>query len=164
MEHRVFRLATRLAAVTLVAGMAGLLAYSTVEAIANPGYSLADGYWFGRLPWMAILEVLVVGGATASLVVGAATVLALGGWLRRVAVLVPLAMSAFWWFLAWINAGVSGGACVDCPPRAFDPFTYAYSAPQLALEMLILPAIAVAVLALTIAARPSGPATYVSPS
>ena len=158
------RLVTTLSSAVLMAGLAGLLAYSAIEAMGNPGYSLADGYWFGRLPWMAILEVLVVAGATTSLVVGAATVLTLGGWLRRLAVLVPLALSGLWWFFASIIAGVSGGACVDCPPRGFDPFTYAYSAPQLAFEMLILPALAVAMLALTIATRRPGLATSISPS
>jgi hypothetical protein len=163
-SHRAFRLATGLAALMLVAGLAGLLAYSTVEAMANPSYSLADGYGLGRLPWMAILEVLVVAGATASILIGAATVLALGGWLRRIVAVVPLAVSGLWWFFAWSNAGVSGGACIDCPPRAFDPFTYAYSGPQLAFEMLILPAFAIAVLALTIATRRPGSAPYISPS
>jgi hypothetical protein len=149
------RLATGLAAAALVTGMAMLLAHSVVEAIANPGYSLADGYWVGRLPWMAIIEGLIVAGATSCILIGAATVLALGGWLRRLVVLLPLVVAGLWWFLALARAGISGGACVDCPIPPFDPWAYAYSAPELAFQMLVLPAMAIAVIALTIgAARP----------
>jgi hypothetical protein len=152
---QLLRLATGLAVAALVAGMAMLLAYSVVEAIANPGYSLADGYWIGRLPWMGIIEGLIVSGASSSILIGAATVLALGGWLRRLVVLLPLAAAGLWWFLAWARAGISGGPCVNCPAPPFDPWAYAYSAPELALQMLILPAVVIAVLALTIlAGRP----------
>jgi hypothetical protein len=140
------------------------LAYSVVEAMAHPGYSVVDGYWIGRLPWTGIFEALVVGGATASTVVGALTVLAFGGWPRRLLVVVPVALTGLWWFFAYARAGVSGGACPGCQPPAFDPWAYAYSAPMLALETLIVPALATALLALTIGPARSEEAGYISPS
>ena len=142
--------------------MAMLIAYSVAEAGTHPGYSIPDGYWSGRLPWMGIVEALVVAGATACVVAGAATVAALGGWARRAAILLPVAMASLWWFFAWAGAGISGAACPTCPPPPFDPWAYAYSAPGLALEPLIVPAAAIALLALTI--RPRAAASYISPS
>jgi hypothetical protein len=158
------RLATGLAALVLLAGLAGLLVYSSAEAMANPGYSLADGYGLGRLPWMAIIELLVVGGAASCLLVGATTTLAFGGRLQRVLLLPPVVLAGMWWFLALARAGVGGGACPQCPPPAFDPLTYAYSAPLLAFQLLILPALAVALLGLTVPPRPSAEGSYISPS
>jgi hypothetical protein len=154
----VARLATALAVAVLLAGLAMLLAYSVAEAIANPGYSIVDGYWRGRLPWMGIIEGLVVAGATACVLVGGATVLVLGGWWRRAVVLVPLLLAALWWVAARGRAGITGGGCPNCPPSPFDPWAYAYSVPESAALGLILPALAIAVLALTVpAARSATP-------
>jgi len=158
------RRATAVSAAVLGAGIALLLAYSMAEALANPGTSLADGYWRGRLPWMGIIEALVVAGATACALVGAATVAALGGWMRRAIVLLPLSLTGLWWFLAWARAGISGAACIGCEPPAFDPWAYAYSVPQLAFQLLIVPAIAILVLALVGRAPDPVRASYISPS
>ena len=159
----VARLATALAVAVLLAGLAILLAYSIAEAMANPGHSIVDGYWRGRLPWMGIIEALVVAGATACVLVGGATALAFGGWLRRLPVLAFMAVAAFWWFAAWGSVGISRVPCVDCPPPPFDPWAYAYSDPQQAFVMLILPALGIAMLALSLrtTARAGG---YISPS
>jgi hypothetical protein len=153
---------TALAAATLLAGLAALLAYSVAEAATNPGYSIVDAYWVGRLPWMGIIEGMVVGGATACVLIGTATVIARGGWLRQAIVLLPVGAAAFWWFLAFIRAGMSVGPCIDCLPPPFDPWAYAYSAPDLAFLMLLLPAVIIALLALTI--REPHHQRYISPS
>ena len=158
------RLATALAAAVFLAGLAMLLAYSIAEAMANPGYSIVDGYWRGRLPWMGIIEALVVAGATACVLIGGLTVLVFGGWPRRVVVLAPLAVTALWWFAAWGRAGIGGGGCPDCPPPPFDPWAYAYSLPETALLALILPAIVIAVLALTTSEARPATRSYISPS
>jgi hypothetical protein len=154
------RRATTVSAAVLGAGFALLLAYSVAEVLANPGISLADGYWRGELPWMGIIEGLVVAGATACAIVGTATVAALGGWLRRAITLLPLAAVGLWWSFAWARAGING-ACCEQP--AFDPWAYAYSAPLLALQLLIVPAIAIVALALLGRAEPER-AGYISPS
>lgn len=96
---------------------------------------------------MGIIEGLVVGGATATIITGTAALAVLGGWGRRAPSLVAAAVAGLWWLNAWMGAGLSGALCADCPPT-FDPWAYAYSAPLLALEMLIAPAAVVALLAL----------------
>jgi hypothetical protein len=116
----------------------------------------------GALPWMGIVEALVVGGATATIVAGAAAVAVTGGWARRVATFALAAIGALWWFEAWVGAGVSGALCAGCAPRTFDPWAYAYSAPMLALQMLIVPAAVIALLALGRPSRERG--SYISPS
>ncbi|HEX6139898.1 MAG TPA: hypothetical protein VF013_05450 [Candidatus Limnocylindria bacterium] len=158
--ERALRAATLVSTALLLIGLAMLLAYSVAEAIANPGYSLVDGYWRGRLPWMGIIEAAVVGGATATLICGAAAVLARGGWIRRLASILLLGPPALWWFAAYIQAGVGGAYCPGCPPPPFDPWAYAYSVPATAGLMLVLPALATAALALS--ARAKTP--YISPS
>ena len=48
MSGEVLRLAAGLAAAALLTGFAVVLGSSAAEAMANPGYSLSDGYWVGR--------------------------------------------------------------------------------------------------------------------
>jgi hypothetical protein len=141
------RLATILALASLAAGFAVLAAYCVVEAAAS-GLSLVDAYWRGRLPWMGIADGLIVGGATATLLVGGLTTLARGGWWRRAGILPLLALAGLWWLAAVVAIGVNFAPCFDCPPRAIDPWAYAYSLPGSAIVGLILPSLAVAALAL----------------
>jgi hypothetical protein len=135
-------------------GLLVLGGYSIAEAWATPGYSLVDGYWRGRLPWMGIAEALIVSGAGACAVIGAATVVWVGGAWRRVLAIPPLLPIALWWFLA-IGPYPGGAACLPspCPPQPIDPWAYAYSAPTTAFLFLILPSVFIAFLALT-ARRP----------
>ena len=141
------RTATVAAAGTLLAGLGLALGYSAVEAALNPGYSLVDAYWRGSLPWMGIVEALVVGGATAAVIAGMAAVLIRGGWTRRALVLLPAAVAGLWWLMAVAGAGISGAACAGCE-RPIDPWAYAYSSPLMTVQMLILPAAAITLLAL----------------
>lgn len=137
------RHASVVSTITLASGLAMALAYGTAEAIANPGYSLIDGYWRGALPWIGVVESLVVGGATAGVVIGTTAVVVAGGPLRRLLAVALAAVAGAWWFLAWIGAGVSGVPCVGCPPAVPDPWAYAYSSPLLTVQMLITPAIVI---------------------
>ena len=49
--------------------------------------------------------------------------------------------------MAVAGAGISGAACAGCE-RPIDPWAYAYSSPLMTVQMLILPAAAVTLLAL----------------
>jgi hypothetical protein len=139
--------ATGLAAAVLVGGLVMALTYSGIESLLNPGYSLVDGYWLGALPWMGLIEGMVVGGATASVLAGTIAVAVRGGWARRALALAAGAVAGLWWLMAVIGAGLSGAACADCV-RAIDPWAYAYSSPVTTLQLLIIPAGIVILLAL----------------
>jgi hypothetical protein len=58
----------------LVIGLAVFFVYALSEVLANPGLSLVDGYWIGRLPWTGIGEGFTVIGATVAVVLGTVTV------------------------------------------------------------------------------------------
>jgi len=158
------------AAAILAIGLAWLLAYVVAEAMLGDGNgSLVDGYWMGRLPWMGIAETLIVLGATACAIAGAASVMVEGGWVRRLAVVPPLIVVGCWWLLAMLLSTMRAVLCNDCPPPTPDPWAYAYSAPQTTLLLLIAPSIAIALLALVRArsvkrAGEAAEAGYISPS
>lgn len=143
----------------LAFGLLFLGAYCVAEALANPGFSLIDAYWRGRLPWMGIAEALIVGGASACAVTGGATVLWLGGWWRRVLAAPALLAVAFWWLLG--IAGLPGrGPCLPspCPPQPIDPWAVAYSAPEQAFLFLILPSVFLGALAVASRQQSRAPA------
>lgn len=129
----------------LAVGIGFLSAYVVLESVAS-GLSPIDAYWRGRLPWMGIAEALVVVGATAALITGAIAVAVRGGWLRRLAVVPPLAIAALWWLVAMIP--MRAVPCNDCPPQIPDPWAYAYSVPETTLLFLLAPAAIVLALAL----------------
>jgi len=44
------------------AGLVVLFAQALSEVLADPGLSLADGYWIGRLPWTAVgVDLAIIG-------------------------------------------------------------------------------------------------------
>ena len=158
------------AAALLAIGFAWLLAYVVAEALLGDGSgSLVDGYWIGRLPWMGIAETLIVLGATACAIAGAASVMVEGGWVRRLAVVPPLVVVGFWWLLAMLLSTMRAVPCNDCPPRAPDPWGYAYSIPETTMLLLVAPSLVIALLGL-VRARPAkrageaAEAGYISPS
>ncbi len=131
----------------LVIGLLVFFVYAFSEVLTNPGASLVDGYWIGRLPWTGIGEGFTVLGATVAVVLGTISVWLGGNRWSRAVVLVPLALAALFWFAAMLP--FPGGApCDDCGAPLPDPFAFAYSLPLLAILMLLLPALVVSVLAL----------------
>lgn len=132
----------RLLIVALVAtgvGAGVLLVAAAVEVVnGQPGMSLADGYWVGRLPWTPIGVGLVLYGASATVVVAAAAAWLGPRWGARVLSAPALLSSAFWWGTASLT-GMSGACC--SPPPRYDPITVAYSAPIEALLFLVVPAL-----------------------
>jgi hypothetical protein len=143
-------MAARATAVGLSAAVAGLvvlLVQSLSETIAEPGLSLIDGYWIGRLPGTAVGVGLAVIGATIALVFGPATAWLAGGAVRRIVSALALAVAALWWFLAMLPPA-QGAFCASCPPPGPDPLTMAYSQPELAALFLLVPAAIVGAVAI----------------
>ncbi len=131
---------TAVGVAAIAAGLAVLLLDAFSEVLAHPGISLVDGYQIGRLPWTAIGVDLVVLGSTVAVLGGTAASWLAGGALRRLISVVPLAVAGFWVFLAVIESGTEGAFCATCAQPGFDPTTVAYSAPEQATLLLILPA------------------------
>jgi hypothetical protein len=136
----------------LVIGLAVFFVYALSEVLANPGLSLVDGYWIGRLPWTGIGEGFTVIGATVAVVLGTVTVWIGGNRWGRAIVLVPLAVAGFFLFAA-MEPFPGGAPCSDCGAPVPDPFAYAYSLPVSTVIFLFLPAVVVVVLAFM--ARPA---------
>jgi hypothetical protein len=143
-------------------GFVVLFGYALSEVLANPGISLVDGYWTGRLPWTAIGVDFVVIGSTVAVLFGTASSWLAGGAVRRLVSLVPLVVAAAWWLYASIRSSIEGAPCfilqlgtpnadgtVSCGQPPFDPFAVAYSVPAEAILLLILPASISAVIALS---------------
>jgi hypothetical protein len=136
----------------LTAGFVVLLAYCIIEASANPDYSLADAYWRGRLPWIAIAEITIVAGATATVVSQALATLTAGPQWQRLLVPPAAVAVALWWFTAVAMSSMRAVPCPigdRCPVPGPDPWAFAYSAPQTVALLLILPALFVGALALS---------------
>lgn len=122
-------------------GLSLLLVYAWVEVVNNPGITLADGYWIGRVPWTPAGIALVLAGSVIALVAGAAVVAARGDWLRRFLIVPAFVLPVLWWAV--------GLGLLPFPRfRGPDPVTLAYSLPEGAALSLILPAIVVVALAL----------------
>ncbi len=150
--ERVLRSAWWVTVVGLLAVAAGLVmvfAQALSEVLADPGLSLADGYWIGRLPLMAVGVDLTVIGATVVAVFGTVTAWLAGGPIRRIVSTIALAVVAFWWFAAMLLFPYDRGTCVPaCPPHGPDPIAVAYSAPAVAAQFLLLPAVIVGCVAI----------------
>lgn len=121
-------------------GLSVLLVYAWAEVLNNPGYSLADGYWIGRIPWAPLGVVLVLAGTASALVAGTVAITVRGDWVRRLIALAVLLVPIAWW--------VTAMGLVPLPRyRPPDPLTLAYSLPMMAAVMLIVPTLAIATLA-----------------
>jgi hypothetical protein len=137
---------TAFAAGIMLAGAAILLVAAVMElATGQPGMSLVDAYWVGRLPWTPIGVGVVLYGATATVVVGSVASWLTPGWPQRLVCLGAMLSTAFWWVTSPMLG--MGGAC--CGPRpAYDPITMAYSDPRSALVLVVVPALIVALVVL----------------
>ena len=72
----------RLAFGLMVVGPSILLVYAWVEVLNNPGLTLVDGYWIGRIPWAplgVVISLAGLAGAPPAAVLGAITA---GSWPR----------------------------------------------------------------------------------
>jgi len=126
----------------MVIGPSILLVYAWVEVLNHPGYTLADGYWIGRIPWTPIGILVSLFGAVAALVAGSVAILIEGGWWRRALVVPSLAAAALWWLTAL-------GALPFPRFHGPDPVTFAYDLPVGTILLLLMPAALLATLCLS---------------
>lgn len=130
-------------------GAAGLLLLGWVEYIRTPGTSLVDGYWRGREPWTSMGVWTLLIGSALTVLVGVLVALLDGSWIRRILAVAALALPAYWWLMALrFVPGPGTGALGRPHPGAWTPFDLAYSLPEVAAIMLVLPAIVASALAL----------------
>src|SRR5437773_5793902 len=141
----ILRWSLRLAELSLALialGVSTLIVYAWVEVLNNPGYTLVDGYWVGRLPWTAAGIVMILVGSVAALVAAAAAIVTEGGWWRRILIVPAWAAALIWWSVAM---GILPFPRFHGP----DPVTFAYSLPVTASLLLLLPAVVLAGVAIT---------------
>ncbi|MEP7040476.1 MAG: hypothetical protein ABI864_02770 [Chloroflexota bacterium] len=131
----------RLALGLMVIGPSILLVYAWVEVLNNPGYTLVDGYWIGRLPWTPLGVVISLVGGVAGLAAGSVAIAIDGGWWRRFLIVPCVAAAAMWWLTA---IGVIPYPRFKGP----DPVGFAYDLPTAAMLMLLMPAALLAALCL----------------
>ena len=116
--RRAFGVGLRLTIVgvgAIAVGIVVLFGYALSEVIANPGISLVDGYWTGRLPWTAIGVDLVVIGSTVAVLFGTASSWLAGDAARRLVSLAPVVVAAAWWLYASIQSSIEGAPCMIEP-------------------------------------------------
>jgi hypothetical protein len=122
-------------------GVAIVIVRSWVEYLNTPGITIVDGYWMGREPWSSMGVVPVLAGSALGTLAAGTLVMLRGDWLRRILSLAILAVPVIWWLIAL------GAIPVGPYYRPPDPVTLAYSLPQQAAIMLLIPALAIAALA-----------------
>ena len=132
----------RLALALMVIGPSILLVYAWVEVLNNPGYTLVDGYWIGRIPWTPLGLTISLVGATLGLIAGAVAIALEGGWWRRFLIVPSLAAAALWWLMA---LGVIPYPRFHGP----DPVGFAYDLPTQAILLVLMPAVLLASLCLS---------------
>jgi hypothetical protein len=142
----VLRWSLRLAELSLaliVLGVSTLIVYAWVEVLNNPGYTLVDGYWIGRVPWTPAGVVMILAGSGGALLAAGIAIVVEGGWWRRILILPAWSAAFLWWSVAM------GLLPFDPSYHAPDPVTLAYSLPTTAALLLLLPAVVLAVVAIT---------------
>ena len=132
----------RLALALMVIGPSILLVSAWVEVLNNPGMSLADGYWFGRTPYIPIGIVISLAGGLAGLVAGSMAIAIEGGWWRRFLILPAVAAALLWW-------GTALGALPFPRFHGPDPVAFAYDLPVAAALLVLMPAALLATICLT---------------
>ncbi len=142
---------TMVAAAVMVVGAALLLAAALVElASGQPGMTIMDAYWVGRLPWTPIGVGMMLFGASATVVVGPIAAWLNGGAGARIVATAAVLPTAFWWAVSPM-VGFAGSCCGPRP--AYDPITIAYSSPEGPFLFVVLPAIVITALVL-VTSRP----------
>ena len=138
---RRLRVAVDIGLVVLLIGLGGLLATAWVWYLRHPGESLVDAYWRGVEPWTSVSIAVALGGSLITLLAGVLVAVLDGSWIRRLLALAALVASLLWWLVAFDVIPIA-----NYQPIA--PVTLAYSLPETAALMLILPALLAALLAL----------------
>ena len=126
----------------MVIGPSILLVYAWVEVLNDPGFTLADGYAIGRLPWTPLGLLISLAGGVAGLVAGSVAIAIEGGWWRRALVVPACAAGAAWWLTA---LGVLPFPRFQGP----DPIGFAYDMPTAAILLVLMPAALLAAICLT---------------
>jgi len=142
---RTLRWSLRLAELSLAVlgvGVSTLIVYAWVEVLNNPGTTLVEGYWVGRLPWTAAGIVMALSGSVGALVAAGVAIVVEGGWWRRILILPAWAAAFIWWSVAM-------GTLPFPRFHGPDPVTFAYSLPVTASLLLLLPAVVLAGVAIT---------------
>lgn len=122
-------------------GLLGLLVMAWVEYLHAPGLSLIDAYWIGREPLTSVSIWTALIGSTLALVAGVLVALIAGSWIRKLLALVAFVASGLWWLLV---LGV-----IPYPRyHPIAPVTFAYSLPEAAALLALLPALLASALAL----------------
>ena len=132
----------RLALGLMIIGPSILLVYAWVEVLNNPGYTLVDGYWIGRIPWTPLGLVIALVGGVIGLAAGSFAIAIEGGWWRRILIIPSLAAAALWWLMA---LGVIPYPRFEGP----DPVGFAYDLPTQAILLVLMPAALLAALCLS---------------
>jgi hypothetical protein len=110
------------------------------EHVPPEGLNIVDGYWIGHEPWSSMGVVPVLAGSLLATAAAATLVMLRGDWLRRLLALAVLVVPVLWWLI--------GLGALPYPRFVGpDPVTLAYSMPQQAAIMLLVPAVAAAALA-----------------
>ena len=135
-------------------GLSLLLLNAWVEFVRTPGISIVDAYWIGREPWTSLGVWAVIIGASDAVLSGSLVAIVVGSWIRKVLALVALAPSVLWWSVAL-------GLLPFPRYQAVEPTTLAYSLPESAALLLLLPALLAAALAL--APRRDRPSSRMAP-
>jgi len=132
----------RLALALMVIGPSILLVYAWVEVLNNPGFTLADGYAIGRVPWTSLGLVISLAGSAIGLLAGSFAIAIEGGWWRRALVVPSLAAAGLWWLTAL-------GVLPFPQFRGPDPVGFGYDLPTAAILLVLMPATILAALCLT---------------
>jgi len=126
----------------MVIGPSILLVYAWVEMLNNPGFTLADGYAIGRVPWTPLGLFVSLAGSAIGLLAGSIAIAIEGGWWRRLLIVPADAAAALW----------SATALGVLPFPRFqgpDPVGFAYDLPTAAIILVLVPAALLAALCLT---------------
>lgn len=135
------RVAVDIGLIVLLLGMAALLLTGWIDYLRHPGTSPIDAYRRGTEPWTSISVAIALAGSLVTLLTGALVALLDGSWIRKLIVLVALGASAYWWLAASGVIPVPGY-------KPIVPVKLAYSLPETAALLVLLPAALAAAMAL----------------
>jgi hypothetical protein len=123
-------------------GLAVLIVICWIYFLRTPGSDLIDGYWAKPEPWSSAGLVLGIAGASATVLLATVATLLRADIVRVLLLLPPIGLALAWWAAALGILRYPG-------LRHADPLRFAHAEPVVAAFALLLPAVAVAVVALS---------------